>query len=56
VSRTLGCEPNGTSWATRRGDAALMTRWKLTWDRWDQTRRTDIELADVQECLPVLGQ
>ena len=26
VSRALGYEPNGTSWATRRGDAALMTR------------------------------
>lgn len=55
VSQALGYEPNGTSWATRRGDAALMTRWKLTRDRWDQTRRTDIELAGVQECLPVLG-
>ncbi len=55
VSRALGYEPNGTSWATRRGGAALMTRWKLSRDRCDQTRRTDIELASVQECLPVLG-
>jgi hypothetical protein len=28
VSPAIGYEPNGTSWATRRGDAALMTRWR----------------------------
>jgi hypothetical protein len=55
VSQVLGYEPNGTSWATRRGDAALLTRWKLTRDGWDRIRRDDIELAGVQECLPVLG-
>ena len=55
MSQVLGYEPNGTSWATRRGDAALLTRWKLTRDGWDRIRRDDIELAGVQECLPVLG-
>ncbi len=55
VSQALGYEPNGTSWATRRGQAAQMTRWKLTRDRWDKTRRHDIGLAGVQDCLPVLG-
>jgi RimJ/RimL family protein N-acetyltransferase len=55
VSAALGYEPNGTCWATRRGEAALLTRWKLTRDRWERTRRTDIELAGVQDCLPVLG-
>ncbi len=55
VSRALGYEPNGTSWATRRGDAALMTRWRLTRDGWDQTRRNGIKLVGVAECLPVLG-
>lgn len=55
VSQALGYEPNGTSWATRRGEAAPLTRWKLTRDRWDQTRRTDIGLTGVEDCLPVLG-
>jgi RimJ/RimL family protein N-acetyltransferase len=40
VSRALGYEPNGTNWATRRAEAALLTRWRLTRDRWDKTRRT----------------
>jgi hypothetical protein len=40
VSRALGYGPNGTSWSTRRGEAALLTRWRLTRDRWDKTRRT----------------
>ena len=33
VSQALGYEPNGTSWATRRSEPALMTHWKLTRDR-----------------------
>lgn len=55
VSQALGYEPNGTSWATRRGQAALLTRWKLTRDRWDRARRADIALAGVEDCRPVLG-
>jgi RimJ/RimL family protein N-acetyltransferase len=56
VSQALGYEPNGTNWATRRGEAALLARWKLTRDRWEKTRRTDIELTGVRDCLPVLGR
>jgi RimJ/RimL family protein N-acetyltransferase len=55
VSQALGYEPNGTSWATRRGEAALLTRWRLTRDSWNKTRRTDIGLTGVEDCLPVLG-
>ena len=55
VSQSLGYEPNGTSWATRRGEPALITRWKLTRDRWEKTRRGDIELTGAQDCQPVLG-
>jgi len=55
VSQALGYEPNGTSWATRRGEPALITRWRLTRDRWETTRRDDIEITGVQDCLPVLG-
>jgi RimJ/RimL family protein N-acetyltransferase len=55
VSQALGYEPNGTRWDSRRGEAAPLTHWKLTRDRWEKTRRTDIELTGVQDCLPVLG-
>jgi RimJ/RimL family protein N-acetyltransferase len=55
VSEALGYEPNGTDWATRGGEAAPLKRWKLTRERWDKTRRSDIELSGVEECKPVLG-
>lgn len=44
VSRALGYEPNGTGWDTRRGEAALPTRWKLTGDRWETTRAASADL------------
>ena len=55
VSEALGYTRNGTSWATRRGEAAELLRWRLTGDEWALRRRTDIELTGVQECKPVLG-
>jgi RimJ/RimL family protein N-acetyltransferase len=55
VSRTLGYEPNGTTWDTRRGEAVQLQCWRLTRDAWDRIRRDDIELVGVQECLPALG-
>jgi RimJ/RimL family protein N-acetyltransferase len=55
VSRALGYEPNGTTWDTRRGEAAPIQRWRLTRDAWDRVRRDDIELVGVAECLPALG-
>jgi hypothetical protein len=55
VSRALGYEPDGTTWDTRRGEAAPIQRWLLTRDAWDRVRRDDIELAGVQDCLPALG-
>ena len=55
VSQALGYQPNGTDWATRRGEAAELSLWRLTRERWSERRRDDIELADVADCLPVLG-
>jgi RimJ/RimL family protein N-acetyltransferase len=55
VSEALGYARNGTCWATRRGEAAELLRWRLTRDVWASRRRTDIELSGVQECKPVLG-
>jgi RimJ/RimL family protein N-acetyltransferase len=55
VSRSLGYEPNGSTWATRRGAPAALCRWKLTRDLWERQRRSDIELVGVEACRPVLG-
>ena len=55
VSRALGYEENGTTWATRRGQPFELRRWLLTRARWEQTQRSDIELRGVAECLPVFG-
>lgn len=54
VSQAVGYLPNGTDWDTRRGDAAEINRWKLTREHWLKTRRDDIELVGVADCLPVL--
>jgi RimJ/RimL family protein N-acetyltransferase len=40
VSRALGYEPNGTTWATRRGNPALLTAWKLTRKNWERSDAT----------------
>jgi len=55
VSEGLGYTRNGTTWATRRGAAAELLRWRLTRDDWALRRRTDIGLSGVEECKPVLG-
>ena len=55
VSRALGYEQNGTAWATRRGAACELQRWTLTRAAWESSRRTDIELAGVDACGPLLG-
>ncbi|MEO6126506.1 MAG: GNAT family protein [Ilumatobacteraceae bacterium] len=54
VSQSLGYEPNGTSWATRRGEPALLQRWRLTRAKWEPHRRDDIHLEDVEAALPAL--
>jgi RimJ/RimL family protein N-acetyltransferase len=55
VSRAVGYEPNGFDWATRRGEAAELNRWRLTREQWSKRRRDDISLVGVAACLPVLG-
>jgi RimJ/RimL family protein N-acetyltransferase len=54
VSRGLGYEPNGSEWATRRGEPALLNRWRLTRDGWERHRRDDIELHGVEACRTLL--
>jgi RimJ/RimL family protein N-acetyltransferase len=55
VSEALGYTRNGTTWATRRGQATELLRWRLTRNEWAPRRRTDIELSGLEECKPVLG-
>ena len=55
VSEALGYTRNGTEWATRRGEAAELLRWRMTRDDWEHRRRADMELSGVDECKPVLG-
>jgi RimJ/RimL family protein N-acetyltransferase len=54
ISRDLGYEPNGSEWATRQGQPALLNRWRLTRERWEQGRRDDIELHGLEVCRSML--
>jgi RimJ/RimL family protein N-acetyltransferase len=54
VSRGLGYEPNGSEWATRQGQPALLNRWRLTREAWESRRREDIELSGVDACRALL--
>lgn len=54
VSEVLGYQPDGTDWATRRGEPAVLNRWRLGRQDWARNRRSDIDLIGVEECRPVL--
>jgi RimJ/RimL family protein N-acetyltransferase len=55
VSEALGYEPNGTNWATRRGERAELQRWVISRARWEQRRRSDIRMSGVAEAKTALG-
>ena len=50
ISRDLGYEANGSDWATRQGEPALLNRWRLTRDNWEQRRRDNIRLHNIEAC------
>jgi RimJ/RimL family protein N-acetyltransferase len=54
ISRGLGYDPNGTEWATRDGEPALLNRWRLTRDAWERRRRHDIQIANLDACRALL--
>jgi len=54
ISRDLGYEPNGSEWATRQGEPALLNRWRLTRDNWEQRRRDNIQLHNIEACRTYL--
>jgi RimJ/RimL family protein N-acetyltransferase len=53
VSETLGYTRNGTEWATRRGEPALLQRWRMTREQWLPRRRDDITMTGVEACRAV---
>jgi RimJ/RimL family protein N-acetyltransferase len=55
ISESLGYDPDGLDWATRRGRPAQLRRWRLERQRWEESRRDDIKLSGVEECLPLFG-
>jgi RimJ/RimL family protein N-acetyltransferase len=54
ISRGLGYAPNGSDWATRQGEPALLNRWRLTRDSWEQRRRDDIQVHNLEACRALL--
>lgn len=54
VSEAMGYTRNGTDWGTRRGEAALLQRWRITRPDWEPHRRADIRLDGVEACRGVL--
>ena len=54
TSRSLGYALNGTTWDSRRGESALLQRWRLTREMWEQDRRDDISLWGVEDCRTAL--
>ena len=54
ISRRLGHQPNGFEWATRRGQPALLNRWRLSRDTWEPRRRHDIQVQNIEACHALL--
>lgn len=54
ISQGLGYDRNGSDWATRRGEPALLNRWRLTKDNWEPRRRNDIRIHNIEACHRLL--
>ena len=54
ISKGLGYDPNGSDWATRQGEPALLNRWRLTRDSWERRRRSDLQLHGIEACHALL--
>ena len=55
VSRKLGYEDNGEEWLVRGDRPDREVRLLLRRERWEETRRDDIELVGLDPCLPFFG-
>ena len=56
VSKSVGYRENGTDWDTRRGEPALLQRWRLTRESWLERRRDDIDLQGESVCREFLSR
>jgi RimJ/RimL family protein N-acetyltransferase len=54
VTRALGYEANGTHLYTREGVSVRVLEFVLTRSNWEARRRDDIEVAGLEECVPLL--
>lgn len=54
VSESMAYQPNGSNWATRRGEPAVLNRWRLRREDWELSRRSDIELIGMNGVKDVL--
>jgi RimJ/RimL family protein N-acetyltransferase len=56
VTRSLGYIATGVSRKVRRGISAESLQYEMTLDHWEQhLRRADIDIVDLQACLPLFG-
>jgi len=55
VSRSLGYEENGEDIVMRRDVADRQIRLRLTRERWERQRRTDIEIEGLDPCRAMFG-
>jgi len=51
TSRAVGYEENGEARNRRRDGSGRTIRFRLGRDRWEQRRRSDIEILGLEECL-----
>jgi RimJ/RimL family protein N-acetyltransferase len=55
VTKRLRYEPNGVRRALRRGTPDLMTTYRLDRARWEEARRSAVEIHGLAPCLAMLG-
>jgi RimJ/RimL family protein N-acetyltransferase len=55
VSQRLGYAPDGVQVDERRGQQALLLRYRLSREKWEQQERRPVEVEGVEPCLPLLG-
>ena len=53
VTRSLGYAENGDRVALRRGEASRHVEFVMHRSAWEERRRDDIEIAGLEECLPL---
>lgn len=54
VSRALGYAENGEEYRMRREEPDRLVRLLLTREQWEPTRRDDIEIVGLEECMDLL--